>query len=277
MTSTVTASTNWRWPLPLAGAGGAGRGTISIWLQPGSGVAVTSDSADLVLHGTADGSGLEGVTTASASEGPGLPWLLVGQAATSPGGAALFRLQVASAKSGAPDDSADGALTTYATGRILAATNVGDADFNGADDLIAGVWTFGIWDATDLEGSIEETAAVNYVSWSDDDDWITGVAPAGDFDEDGRADIAVLAEDWPAYTEVGMLTLVAGERKRGSPIDIAGERLTALGTMDGDSFGYRALPTGDFDDDGRFDLAITAPGADHGASGAGSIYLLPSP
>jgi hypothetical protein len=134
-----------------------------------------------------------------------------------------------------------------------------------------------LWDIGDLSGFVDEADAINFFTYDTDGEWITGVAPVGDFDGDTRADIALIAEDWPQFTEQGQLALVPGEREFGGSLDMTTMQFTAVGATAGDRFGYRMAPAGDFDGDGVEDLAVAAPGTSYGGAGAGSVYLLPLP
>lgn len=257
--------------------GGVARGAVYIWSSPGESLSTDSSTADLVLFGTQDGSGAGWVATAFDDAGPGVPWLLIGEKVSTAGSTALHVLDARSAVSGSLADSAVAGIVTWSTGRGFSAVNIGDTDYNGADNLIAGAWTFGLWDIGDLSGFVDEADAINFLTYNTDGEWITGVAAAGDFDGDGRADAAVLAEDWPQFTERGQLALMPGERQFGGSLDFTTLQFTARGVSDGESFGYRVEQAGDFDGDGVDDLAVAAPGASHGGSGSGSVYLLPLP
>ncbi|GDX78524.1 hypothetical protein LBMAG42_03350 [Deltaproteobacteria bacterium] len=257
--------------------GGMARGAVYVWSSPGDSLSTDSSTADLVLFGTQDGSGAESVSTAFDDDGPGVPWLMVGEQLTTGGSAGLYVIDARAAVSGSLEDSAEAGIVTWSTGRVLAAVNIGDTDYNGADNFIAGAWTFGLWDIGDLSGFVDEGEAINYLTYGTDGEWITGVAAAGDFDGDGRADAAVLAEDWPQYTEQGRLALMPGERQFGGSLDFTTMQFTAQGVSAGESFGYRIEQAGDFDGDGVDELAVAAPGASYGGSGSGSVYLLPLP
>jgi hypothetical protein len=257
--------------------GGDGRGAIYVWSSPADGEVTDASSADLVLFGTQDGSHAGMVTAALDDGGPGVPWLLVGQQLSTGGAAGLFVVDARAAVSGSVADSAHAGLVSWSTARTVGAVNVGDTDLNGADNLVAGAWTFGLWDVADLDGFVDESEAINFLTYDVEGEWITGVAPTGDFDGDTRADFALLAEDWPRFTEQGQVALVPGEREFGGSMDLTTMGFLAQGTSAGESFGYRAEPVGDFDGDGRADLAVAAPGAARAGSGSGSIYLLPLP
>jgi hypothetical protein len=257
--------------------GGVRRGAIYLWNSPGEGVSTDSSSADLVLYGTEDGSGAEVVTTAFDDAGPGVPWLVVGQAVATPGSAALFVIDGRTAVSGSLAEAAHAGVVTWSTERSMGAVRIGDTDFNGADNLILGVWTFGLWDIGAIDGFVDEAEAINFMTYDVEGEWITGVAPAGDFDGDDRDDLALMAEDWPQHTEQGKLALVPAERQFGGSMEFTTMAYTASGAAAGESFGYRVEPVGDFDGDGVDELAVAAPGASYGGAVSGSVYLLPLP
>lgn len=66
-------------------------------------------------------------------------------------------------------------------------------------------------------------------------------------------------------------------RHRGSTFRLSPRLPSPEGANTGDSFGYRAVPAGDFDGDGRADIAVSAPGMDAGGDQSGSVVLLPVP
>ena len=100
---------------------------------------------------------------------------------------------------------------------------------------------------------------------------------AGDFDEDGFADLAVGApgENVGGVPAAGAVSVLYGS---GGGLSTAGGRLfTQVGSAaeDGDVFGD-ALATGDFNQDGAADLAAGAPFEDVGAAAelAGAVSVL---
>jgi len=107
---------------------------------------------------------------------------------------------------------------------------------------------------------------------------------AGDFDGDGRADLAIGApfEDDAPVADVGAVSIVyfaAGVPIGSSSEVVTLEGLTAETASEDDEFG-RTLATGDFDGDGFDDLAIGIPGrrvvlgGGAVADGAGAIVVL---
>ena len=99
----------------------------------------------------------------------------------------------------------------------------------------------------------------------------------GDFDGDGDDDLAVsapgLEEDDLGYVTVLYLT-ADGRAATGARRIVQGSGGVPGLDEPGDAFGY-SLAAGDFDGDGRDDLAIGAPGEDIGTvANAGAVYVL---
>ncbi len=173
---------------------------------------------------------------------------------------------------------------------------VGDFDGDGHPDAGVGAPTDGI-------GSIPTGGLVNVlygtgVGLSDVDNemWhqdISGVGnlaeaddrfgsslAAGDFDGDGKDDLAVGApmEDLGGVADVGIVEILYGS---GGGLKASGPTLShdsdgiGTGAESGDRFGA-TLAAGDFNNDGYDDLAVGSPGeALSGKSGAGMVTVIP--
>ena len=108
-------------------------------------------------------------------------------------------------------------------------------------------------------------------SLEDGDEFGSAVAK-GDFDGDGIFDLAVGAPGETVGTDAaaGAVNVLMGSSGglTGGPL------FTQSNPEPGDQFGA-ALAAGDFNDDGRFDVAVGAPGEDVGAAGnAGAVTVL---
>jgi hypothetical protein len=177
--------------------------------------------------------------------------------------------------------------------RFGAAWAAGDFDGDGFDDLAVGVP--GENDRTGVVqvlygSSTGLRSARNQLLWQHTDgidgdptpgDEFGSALAAGDFDRDGRDDLAIGAP--------GDASLAAGGARGGSVTVLRGsvDGLTAVGsqvfTQDspqvpgqakaGDQFGF-SLAVGDIDADRRDDLAIGAPGETISAARAGAVSVL---
>ena len=88
----------------------------------------------------------------------------------------------------------------------------------------------------------------------------------------------MLQEDWPSGEERGKAAfLLASDLGSGAVWEAEGASLHAVGASNDGSFGYRAVPVGDFDADGRDDLAVAAYGASPNGVASGSVHLVASP
>ena len=107
---------------------------------------------------------------------------------------------------------------------------------------------------------------------------------AGDFDGDGRDDLAIGAPgesiEADGLDEAGVVQLLYGTANgltaAGNQLFIQGENGLLGIAEEGDLFGW-ALAAGDFNEDGRDDLAIGVPFEDHDAEGlvdAGAVHVI---
>jgi hypothetical protein len=122
--------------------------------------------------------------------------------------------------------------------------------------------------STDVEGTAEESDHFGYA------------LAAGDFNGDGRDDLAVGVpdEDVGTINNTGVVNVLYGS---GSGLTAAGDQMWAQGSgglvnaaEENDTFG-KALAAGDFNGDGRDDLAVGVPGEDVGTTNyAGAVHVV---
>ncbi len=160
---------------------------------------------------------------------------------------------------------------SYGTDRFGAALAAGDLDGDGDDELVVGApgldggGGIGVFGMNGRRPDGEGVLVTQPTRWVGQDagqtDRFGAALATGDFDGDGRAEIAVGAPgDGGPRAGSGVVTVVDPRRRRAgvftqeSPgVQGGGEKWDAFGA---------ALASGDFDADGRDDLAIGVPGED---------------
>jgi hypothetical protein len=188
--------------------------------------------------------------------------------------------------------------------RFGSALAVGDFDADGFDDLAVGVpsETFGSASDPDpkseglvnvIYGTATGLSAAGNKAWTQGSPGVLGMLEprdlfgsaltAGDFDGDGYDDLAIgvpgEAVGTPPLEDAGAVNVLFGAWPSG--LDAAGNALIAQGeggvdgvTGAGNQFGA-ALASGDFDGNGRDDLAVGAPGTEvAGNRRAGAVNVL---
>ncbi len=229
------------------------------------------------------GRDLHGATNAGA----------VGVVYGAPNGLDFERVQLWTQDSPGIKDRAEGPTATFDEGDEFGAALVA-ADFTGAgrDDLAIGIPREDVEDMVDAgavavlkgnkkglskKGNLFLTRATKGVPGDVVRELLGDALAAGDFDADGRADLAIgAAQHQIEGVAVGQIIVLPGSKqgprgKNGRSIDPVADFGAEAVTM---YFG-NALAAGDFDDDGADDLAIAATGLDvAGVQSAGAVFTV---
>ena len=117
---------------------------------------------------------------------------------------------------------------------------------------------------------LDGSAAFDQAGWS--------VSSAGDTNGDGKSDV-IVAVPWAdnnGRTDSGTAYVVYGTTSTSTmELTALGDRGFRIdGEADGDTAGWSVSQAGDVNGDGRGDLVVGAPTADHGGSNSGSAYVI---
>jgi hypothetical protein len=264
---------------------GLPEGAAAIFFGPVSGdLAVTDADSFFAGEGSSDEAGTD-VAAAGDVNDDGVADLLVGAPMDSSGGISSGTVYLIHGPiSGTGDLSvADAKIQGDADYQYLSpASGPGDVDGDGIDDVVVA--------ATGDDGGGASAGAVylllgpvstGYTSSMDEATWLgegdsayagAALAPAGDVDGDGNADILVGSYGYDGFR--GAAYVVRGDMATGS---LAAAYAKLVGHAGGDLAGTSVAGRGDIDDDGVVDVIVGAPGDDTGASAAGAAYLALGP
>ncbi len=265
-------------------------GQVGIWPAPPSGL-VLIDDAPVLLRGTE----LEGhmgyaLTTAGDIDGDGVADLAVSEHYTGSTGELYGRAYIVHGPiEPGTHDMADattlwGAQAGDGTGVAIEA--LGDANDDGVDDLAISATV------TQVDGRVSGTVYVVDGPFLDDvdlaatatatlrgeldGDWFgLDITAPGDWDGDGRLDIAVGAPTTTANGPYPGCVYLFGGDVEGS-IDAADAAAIIVGVTPGDMTGLSLDGGVDYTGDGIGELLIGAPYNDDGVDGGGAAYIVAS-
>ncbi len=153
----------------------------------------------------------------------------------------------------------------------LSIAGPGDMDADGFDDLVAGAPFIPgsaqaglVYVYRGGTGPMNGAPADSVSAGAAGDNFGFSVAPAGDFDGDGYADVVVgapYASNFPGSV-IGRAYIARGDATGFAPL--AGNALIANGSRNGARLGYSVGCAGDFNGDGFGDVVVGQPNSDEG-------------
>ncbi len=256
-------------------------GAVAIFSGPVSGDLVATDAdAFLEAEDSFDEAGTD-VAAGGDVDGDGIADLLVGAPGDGDGGTSAGAVYLLHGPVTASGDLgvADAKIKGDSDYQYLStATGPGDVDGDGVDDVVVA--------ATGDDGGGASAGAVflllgpvstGYTSAMDEATWLgegdnayagEALAPAGDMDGDGNADVLVGSYGYGGF--MGAAYVVVGNMPTGS---LAGSFAKLVGSTGTDLAGSSVAGGGDVDGDGVLDVVVGASGHDTSVVSAGAAYL----
>ena len=140
-----------------------------------------------------------------------------------------------------------------------------NGDWNGAAYLVPGGLSQGSYDLDAVGKRLAGTASFSFVG--------EAVAPAGDIDGDGLAEVIIGAPACEDANQGAGAAYLVGAMPSGH-LDLPAGAVTLSGEAACDRAGSRVEPAGDVDGDGLDDVWVGASSSDLGGRNGGALYLV---